>query len=984
VTADRFGAAAIRRRVLTAWSDSPARFREDANAEEDLVLGGYRDRLVVELAQNAADAAARVGARGRLLLTRRDGVLVAANTGAPLDADGVQALATLRASAKRDSDTVGRFGVGFAAVLAVTDEPAVLSRSGGVRFSAADTRQLLREAAARAPGLTDELTRRDGHVPTLRLPFETEGTPPGGYDTAVVLPLRDRAAEDLTDQLLDRVDDTLLLALPDLAEIVIENGDTTRRLADVEARWRILTRRGQLPPSVLATRPVEERGRTRWQLTWALPRTDTPYEPVVHAPTPSDEPLPWPALLVAGFPLDPARRHVADGPVTDAILAEAAAAYTALLEEHPGDAWELVVTGLPAGRIDGLLRERTTEKLRHAAILRAAEDEEIRLKPANAVALEHPVGADEQVVKTLSGWLAGLVLAPRRARAAFDLLGVRRLALADVVESLLPVKDPARWHEVYAAFAPLAGDEQVREALAFLPVPLADGTVARGVRGLLTSTSRPETAEALAVLGARIVHPEAGHPLLERLGATAADARALLELPAVREATQYEDLTDEKRDAVLTLVRAAVDAGSLQPGDLPWLGDLPLPDEDGEPTPAAALALPGSPAARWFDDREIGLASSRLLDDWGTETLTALGVLDGPAVVRASDVALDDEAGPDLDGWDDWCALALDEAGSVPGAVLTELVAVRDLDLVRPEALPEMVAAIAADPGLRTALIGPARVVADGRPVDVPPYTAWWLREELGRTGALAGPDAHPGLRALLPEAPGWVTTLDPAAQRALGVVRDPSDLDAAAVPGVLDRLADDDVAVPAVLLAALLARLAELAARGLDVPRPDRVRGLDDTDGAATVVVEADRAFVADAPMYRQRTDLGVLLPAPAVDASALADLLDLPLGSELAPGEVADGGREQVTAEEVRLIVPAAPPTWVEHDELLVDGVEVDWWVTAAGEVHAATTDGLARALAWAAGRWELRALVAQVLEEPGQAADVMIDQVFGRPGR
>lgn len=81
--ADPFGTSRLRRGVLDAWATSPARFREDANAEEDLVLGGYRDRLVVELAQNAADAAARAGTPGRLRLTLRDGVLVAANTGAP-------------------------------------------------------------------------------------------------------------------------------------------------------------------------------------------------------------------------------------------------------------------------------------------------------------------------------------------------------------------------------------------------------------------------------------------------------------------------------------------------------------------------------------------------------------------------------------------------------------------------------------------------------------------------------------------------------------------------------------------------------------------------------------------------------------------------------------------------------------------------------------------------------------------------------------
>src|SRR5699024_144194 len=47
----------------------PDTLREDANAEEDFALGGYRDRVVVELAQNAADAAHRAKIPGRLSLT---------------------------------------------------------------------------------------------------------------------------------------------------------------------------------------------------------------------------------------------------------------------------------------------------------------------------------------------------------------------------------------------------------------------------------------------------------------------------------------------------------------------------------------------------------------------------------------------------------------------------------------------------------------------------------------------------------------------------------------------------------------------------------------------------------------------------------------------------------------------------------------------------------------------------------------------------
>src|ERR671930_346714 len=92
----------LRERVLAAWSASPARFREDANAEEDHTRGGYRDRVIIELAQNAADAAARAAVPGRIRFSLRNGTLSVANTGAPLDAAGGESLSTLRASAKRD------------------------------------------------------------------------------------------------------------------------------------------------------------------------------------------------------------------------------------------------------------------------------------------------------------------------------------------------------------------------------------------------------------------------------------------------------------------------------------------------------------------------------------------------------------------------------------------------------------------------------------------------------------------------------------------------------------------------------------------------------------------------------------------------------------------------------------------------------------------------------------------------------------------
>jgi hypothetical protein len=1136
VTADPFGTAGHRGRLLAMWTSAPVRFREDANAEEELALGGYRDRVVVELAQNAADAATRTGAPGRLLLRldEIDGraVLVAANTGAPLDAEGVLALATLRASAKRDdapagdgSTTVGRFGVGFSAVLGVTDEPVIVSRHGGVRFSAADTRDVVTEAARHAPGLAEELARRDGHVPVLRLPFPAEGTPPPGYDTAVLLPLRDAAAEDLLLRLLDEVGDPLLLALPGLAEVtVVVPGRPPRTVTGVEARWHVLRRSGELDAVDLADRPTEERARRTWSVTWAIPRRAATPDPlslldggllpdgalpggsllgggsplagsvgpglpaVVYAPTPSDEALPWPALLVASFPLDSSRRHVAPGPATDAIVRHAATAYAELLSTRAAagaQVWDLVPVGLPAGALDAALRAEVLRLLPGTPLLAdpagpaGPAGPPRLLAPRDAVALEPPAGADPGVIAVLAPWLGGLVVAPRGVGAVLSALQIRMVPLADAVEQLPASPDPGGWRRTYTALAGLTEDPLAREALAALPVPLADGRVVRGVRGLLLPSGPPEVAQALGVLGLRTVHPEATHPLLERLGAIPVDARSALELAGVRElvAASAEPDADGDlaalADAVLALVAAAVAAGTLEPGELPYLADLWLADAVGEAAPAGALVLPGSVAERILDPDEVAAVAEPLLKRWGRETLAAAGVLESLAVLHREDVPLDPEAFDaqdldgrgvdpegldldlvtfalpdgttpaggrqdprDLDGWDEWvdAVLALLPAEPTEATVL-DLLAVHDLDLVREQSWRQVLALLAEDPRLRPAVTTPARIrvhTADvggehradaengdggdggdggnGRPggapdrrawrgrarttvVDVPSYTAWWLAHELADGRPWADPQAEPGLAALLPPAPPVLAGLDPGMRRALGAVVSAADLDVRAVQALVDALADPDADLDAVSVLQVWSALAELAEAGAgagDVEPPDRVRVLD---GPGTRVVRADQAVVVDDPVLLQRTDLGLPVLAPGPDAgAALARLLDLPLAAELAEGvvdETSEPGMPAPVPAAARSLVPGAPATWCEHDRLLVDGVEVEWWVEPADgprpvTVHACTLEGLAYALAWAGSAWHLRAGVAEVLADPGALPRLVAEEAFGPLGR
>ncbi|MFI6206916.1 sacsin N-terminal ATP-binding-like domain-containing protein [Streptomyces sp. NPDC051041] len=1025
---DPFGTARLRRGVLDAWATSPARFREDANAEEDLVLGGYRDRLVVELAQNAADAAARAGVPGRLRLTLRDGVLVAANTGAPLDAAGVESLSTLRASAKRDTPSVGRFGVGFAAVLAVTDEPAVVGRHGGVRWSLAEARDLAAETARHSPGLGDEIRRRDGHVPLLRLPFAAEGSAPEPYDTVVILPLRDTAAAGLAERLLHAVDDALLLTLPGLEEVVVETGDDAPRTLwrrtedgltvvedsrDGTTRWRTASAHGPLTPELLADRPVEERLRPHWSVTWAVPvdadggpaRPRT--SPVVHAPTPSDEPLGVPALLIASFPLDSTRRHAAPGPLTDFLVQRAADAYAGLLAD-----WRPVTEGviglvpgpLGKGELDGALRQAILQRLPRTSFLPPAavpaeSDPELpeSLRPRDAEVVE---GAGADTVRVLAEVLPTLLPAGLERRAELRTLGVARVPLTDAIDRLAGLeKEPGWWGRLYDSLAGVDPDR-----LSGLPVPLADGRTVVGPRQVLLPTAEAALdPEVLARLGLKVAHPDAAHPLLEKLGALPATPRAVLTTPQVRAAVAAsldeeggpsweEDALDaeELADAVLALVR---DAG-LEPGEEPWLGALALPDEDGELAPAGELVFPGGPFARVMREGELAAVDAELAERWGEQPLAACGVLVDFALVRATDVVLDpdeleprdgDFAEPDdaglLDAVDVWCEDVLDRFPDTPvPPVATEIVAVRDLDLVDDDKWPEALALLSRPP-LRDALTQPVRILLpDGTHEVVRPYTAWWLRGHpvLGgrRPAGLLAAGGDPLLRGLYDEADATGFD-DEQVLRALGVRTSVAALldEPGGAAELLDRLADPGREVTPAQLHGLYSALAELDPE--QVTLPEELRAV--VDGRVEVV-DAAEAVVVDSPDLLPFTEGVPLLPVRPARAAELAELFQVRRLSESVTGEVDSAGTEHDVPEPVRVLLgPRTPATYVEHEELVVDGVEIDWRLTAGGVLHAATLEGVAAGLAWAAGQWPRRFEVAALLEDPSRTEELARDRWF-----
>jgi hypothetical protein len=991
---DPFDTAALRRRVLAAWADSPARFREDANAEEDLVRGGYRDRLLVELAQNAADAAVRGGVGGRLRLELDGSVLRAANTGAPLDDAGVQGLATLRASAKRDDvGVVGRFGVGFAAVLAVSDEPAVVSRTGGVAFSAVRTRA---EVAA-LPGLSDELARRDGAVPVLRLPWPADGVPPGGFATEVVLPLRSGVREVVVAA-LEALSADLLLALPGLRTIDVVVDGAVRTLArdgggpqvrltdgDRTTTWAVARRTGELPAELVAGQPVEARAHLGWTVTCAVPlggdgrAAPLPRGQVVHAPTPSDEPLSLPARMIAPFPLGPDRRHVLPGPVTDVLVAAAADTYADLLAGLPADRALLALVpriGLGGAELDAALGTAVLSRLRDTDWLPVAggRDDE-RQPPGRAAALGE---ATPERVEALTGVLPGLLPAEWSRRSdgpALTALGVRRIGTAEAVEAVRGVARPGAWWA--ALYAALDGAD--REELAALPVPLADGRTAHGAAGVLL----PEhglPVEHLGPLGLRLAEPAAVEPpaarrLLERLGALPATASAVLADPAVRRAVEtsmdmVEDALDDGPEpeelarGVLDLVAAVRPA----PGELPWLAELALPDADGGWAPAGELVLPGSPLAAVLADGALGTLDRSSAESADVDALRAVGVLDSFALVRADDP---DEL--DVDAAEEWADAVLDRLpAEAPPPEWPPLTAVRDLELV-------------ADwPGaLRLLASAPAEAWADVvlGGVTVPGYLRWWLRTHAVLDGGRPDRLRHPAsteLQGLYESASGDPDVL--ALLRLPGTVEDiVADVDGAI--DLLDRLGDPARTVSAAVLRTVYARLAT-ALDGVEVDPPERVRVAPDR--------VTSRAVVLDAPYVQSLVDSPVV---PAGGAPGpVADLLDLPLAGELVRGTLTDrAGRRLPWAEVPGAELAAARLGRTElvgdlvvHERMTVDGHAVGWWPAEAAGDEADHVDGtpgaLGRALAWRSGRWPLRQALAEAFAEPGRAAELAAEDAVG----
>jgi superfamily II DNA or RNA helicase len=141
-------------RAIASYRANSNLITEHANHEESIRVGGYATRTLLELVQNAADAMSGGGSdqvgdgRVEIVLDMGSATLYCANAGRPFSKPGLTAISHAHLSGKR-GDEIGRFGLGFKSVLAVTDSPQVFSRSVSFEFNSAEARSAI--AAVGAP-----------------------------------------------------------------------------------------------------------------------------------------------------------------------------------------------------------------------------------------------------------------------------------------------------------------------------------------------------------------------------------------------------------------------------------------------------------------------------------------------------------------------------------------------------------------------------------------------------------------------------------------------------------------------------------------------------------------------------------------------------------------------------------------------------------------------------------------------------------------
>jgi hypothetical protein len=243
LNADDYIRGATLRRIEHYLSDRSQRVYPDLKGMCERVSDSYRDRVVVELLQNAHDAHEASGTRGRIkiILDVNDGPfgsLTVANDGIGFTRRNFDALCSPTLTTKNVNEAIGNKGVGFLSVFQVSSFPEIYSRlpdsSGrgfdGYCFRFADDERIadflkINDVGEYVQDVVSNMPRLYLVCPAEKKPDPIEALAGQGFATAVRLPLKNSESVVAIEQQIAQLahgDPPIQLFLPRIAEFTIE------------------------------------------------------------------------------------------------------------------------------------------------------------------------------------------------------------------------------------------------------------------------------------------------------------------------------------------------------------------------------------------------------------------------------------------------------------------------------------------------------------------------------------------------------------------------------------------------------------------------------------------------------------------------------------------------------------------------------------------------------------------------------------------
>ncbi|MFK5947552.1 MAG: hypothetical protein QM500_02130 [Methylococcales bacterium] len=368
--------------ALKVYGIKPSQLVADQRREQG-ISRDYKGREILELLQNATDAAKKAEQRGRVLIELSPAGLLVANTGVGFTTGGVKSLQTADLSPKRskNSKLIGSKGLGFRSILNWSRHPVIISGELHLAYSSRYAKELIENLANQSEAvrseLSDELSLGASPIPLLPFPIHLnsaenkcyiensellarcEALKSEGYDTIIAMPFdREHGFENAQKQLQQLRPEFLLfsewvetLSVTMQDEVLLSNKTWHSKIgadekvvlseqdhiADTEANqcWRLYTDSGDIDQALLRDNDDPD----SYHLVVAI-QEDGLAEPAnLYSFFPTSISLPLHALCHASLELEQNRKHLQEGEANDFVLRRLAVFVANVVEK------QLAITG---------------------------------------------------------------------------------------------------------------------------------------------------------------------------------------------------------------------------------------------------------------------------------------------------------------------------------------------------------------------------------------------------------------------------------------------------------------------------------------------------------------------------------------------------------------------------------------------------------------------------------------------------------------